>query len=102
VAVHRAAARPVVVPQAVALQVAELRAAVRPAVVRLAAVKPVVVRPVAVKLAVAVGAADRQVACPTLGAVPLAVVRAVIRLPAVPAAAPRAEDLMAVVAVAAG
>jgi hypothetical protein len=34
--------------------------------------------------------------------VPLAVVRAVIRLPAVPAAAPRAEDLMAVVAVAAG
>jgi hypothetical protein len=81
-----------VVPQAVALQVAELRAAVRPAVVRLAAVKPVAVRPVAVKLAVAVGAADRQVACPTLGAVPLAVVRAVIRLPAVPADIPDGSD----------
>ena len=78
-AVHRAAAL-----QVVALQVAELRAAVRP---------------VAVKLAVAVGAADRQVACPTRGAVPLAGVRAASRLPVVPAVVPREEDLQGAVVV---
>jgi hypothetical protein len=93
VAVHRVAARPVVVPRAVALLEAEPRAAVRPV-----ADKQAAVRPVADKQAVVVGAADRQVACPTLEAVPLAVVRAVIRLPAVPGAAPRAEDRMAVAA----
>jgi hypothetical protein len=62
----------------------------------------VVHRAVAVLLvAVPRAAAERRAACPTPVVAPLAVVRVVSPLQAVPVAAPRAEDLLAVVVAAA-
>jgi hypothetical protein len=51
--------------------------------------------PVAVLLVAVPRAAERRVACPTPVVAPLAVVRVVSPLPAVPRAALRAEDLVA-------
>jgi hypothetical protein len=81
VAVRQAARRVAAVHQAVERQVAVPRAAVE--------------RQVAVPRA----AVERLVACPTLVVAALAVVRVVSPLPVVPAAARRAEDLLAVAVV---
>jgi hypothetical protein len=69
--------------------------AVRPAVPQAAGVHQAVALPVAVLPVAVPRAAERRVACPTLVVAPLAVVRVVSPLPAVPPAALRAEDLVA-------
>lgn len=78
---------------AVQLVVVEQPAAVPQAVVHRAAAHKAVVPQVAVPRAVAV----RLAVCRMPGVAPLAGVRAVTRLPAVPAAAPQAQDLLAAV-----
>lgn len=89
------------VRQAAVLRVAALQVVVlRAAAPRAAARQVAVLRAVVLQVAVPRAVAARQVVCRTPGAVPLAGVRAVTRLPAVPVAAPQAQDLPVVAAVA--
>jgi hypothetical protein len=69
--------------------------AVRPAARRVVAVHQVAPPVAALRVAVPRAVAERQVACPTPVVAPLAVVRVVSPLRAVPLAALQAEDLVA-------